>query len=225
VIIIIIIIILLIFIFISMKLTAVLKSLVWNLWSAFTWYFLGRKAESPFLRGNFGPVNHELDLGQLPISGQIPFDLHGMFVRTGPNPKYPPIGEYHWFEGDGMLHGVQLAPEGAYYHNRFVRTEKLKGEIKKGKAFYFGLGVMASNLLVIIFEHLRRRFGFETRMRGGLDDTRGNTAVEYFGGRLLALFEVALPIQVLLPCYRKEVSSHLTISSDSCADIGHGRPV
>jgi len=28
-------------------------------------------------------------------------------VRNGPNPQFP-RGRYHWFDGDGMLHGVHL---------------------------------------------------------------------------------------------------------------------
>jgi carotenoid cleavage dioxygenase-like enzyme len=43
----------------------------------------------------------------LPGRGTLPPDMDGMFVRNGPNPQFPPLGPYHWFVGDGMVHGVR----------------------------------------------------------------------------------------------------------------------
>lgn len=50
-----------------------------------------------FLSGNFAPVRDELDSSNLETTGKIPSDLKGMFVRVGPNPKFHPIAEYHWY--------------------------------------------------------------------------------------------------------------------------------
>jgi Retinal pigment epithelial membrane protein len=40
------------------------------------------------------------------VLGKLPPELDGMFVRNGPNPQFPPIKNYHVFEGDGMLLGA-----------------------------------------------------------------------------------------------------------------------
>ena len=44
----------------------------------------------------------------LKIIGELPSEISGMFVRNGPNPQFSPIGNYHWFDGDGMVHGIGL---------------------------------------------------------------------------------------------------------------------
>ena len=62
--------------------------------------------ELPFhLRGNYAPVTDERTEINLEVTGSIPPELRGVYMRNGPNPKsgYSP----HWFMGDGMLHGVR----------------------------------------------------------------------------------------------------------------------
>ena len=62
---------------------------------------------NPFLTNNFAPIKEEITAYDLKVIGELPPDLSGMFVRNGPNPQFNPMGEYHWFDGDGMLHGVR----------------------------------------------------------------------------------------------------------------------
>ena len=58
------------------------------------------------LSGNYAPVMDELTETNLEVTGAIPPELSGLYVRNTPNPK---TGESpHWFFGDGMLHGVRL---------------------------------------------------------------------------------------------------------------------
>lgn len=75
----------------------------------------------PFhLRGNFAPVPDELTVADLPVTGAIPPELRGVYLRNGPNPRSG--WSAHWFLGDGMLHGVRLADGRAqWYRNRYVR--------------------------------------------------------------------------------------------------------
>lgn len=54
---------------------------------------------SPYLEGNFAPVREEITIPDLTIIGELPPELNGMFVRNGPNPQFPPTGNYHWFDG------------------------------------------------------------------------------------------------------------------------------
>ncbi|MFJ8310156.1 MULTISPECIES: carotenoid oxygenase family protein [unclassified Streptomyces] len=73
------------------------------------------------LAGNFAPVAEELTTHELPVTGAIPPELSGWYVRNGPNPH--DAASAHWFFGDGMVHGVRLEGGRARsYRNRWVRT-------------------------------------------------------------------------------------------------------
>ena len=55
------------------------------------------------------PVDRELTEFDLKVTGQLPPELDGVYVRNGPNPVTPPNPEkYHWFAGTGMVHGLRL---------------------------------------------------------------------------------------------------------------------
>ncbi|HEU5302790.1 MAG TPA: carotenoid oxygenase family protein [Acidimicrobiia bacterium] len=78
---------------------------------------------NPYLAGNFAPVRDERDDDALDVTGAIPPELTGLLLRNGPNPILDPDpAAYHWFLGDGMLHGIELAAGNARYRNRWVRT-------------------------------------------------------------------------------------------------------
>ena len=67
------------------------------------------RPEHNYLEGNFGPVHEEVTAVDLPVTGTIPAELDGRFIRNGPNPIDRADPEkYHWFTGDGMVHGVRL---------------------------------------------------------------------------------------------------------------------
>ena len=62
-----------------------------------------------YLEGNFAPVLTESTVTSLDVTGSIPEDLIGRFVRNGPNPDAAANRtRYHWFVGRGMVHGVRL---------------------------------------------------------------------------------------------------------------------
>jgi carotenoid cleavage dioxygenase len=82
-------------------------------------------SELPFhLRGNYAPVREEVTAFDLHVTGHIPPELQGRYVRNGPNPRSG--ASPHWFMGDGMLHGVELrGGRASWYRNRYVRTRAL----------------------------------------------------------------------------------------------------
>jgi carotenoid cleavage dioxygenase len=98
-----------------------------------------KPAKNTFLEENFAPVFEEVTARSLEVIGEIPKDLRGLFVRNGPNPKFANPESYHWFDGDGMLHGVHLEGGKASYRNRWVRTEGFLAEEKAKKKLYSGL--------------------------------------------------------------------------------------
>jgi len=112
------------------------------------------------------PVDREVESDDLPVTGQIPHELSGSYVRNGPNPRG---ASGHWFLGDGMLHGLRLTNGRVRrYANRWVRTTT--------------------------FETGRRVVGDDGRvdLRAGT----ANTSVVEHAGRLFALVESAFPCEV-----------------------------
>jgi carotenoid cleavage dioxygenase-like enzyme len=92
------------------------------------------------LQGPFAPVIEETDAADLPIEGELPRELDGVYLRNGPNPRFTPIGSYVYpLDGDGMVHGVWLSHGRARYANRFVQTDALREEEKIGRALWGGL--------------------------------------------------------------------------------------
>ncbi|MCU1387569.1 MAG: apocarotenoid5,15-oxygenase [Ilumatobacteraceae bacterium] len=86
----------------------------------------------------------EYDAADLEVTGTIPADLAGVYLRNTENPVHESIGRYHPFDGDGMLHAMSFVPgDGnvgrATYRNRFVRTEGLLAENEAGHALWAGL--------------------------------------------------------------------------------------
>lgn len=81
-------------------------------------------SDNQYLSGNFAPVAREETAFDLEVVGTIPDFLDGRYVRNGPNPIGPvDPAAYHWFLGDGMVHGVRLRGGRAeWYRNRWIRS-------------------------------------------------------------------------------------------------------
>ncbi|MBV9318340.1 MAG: carotenoid oxygenase family protein [Mycobacterium sp.] len=79
---------------------------------------------NPYLEGFLAPVAAEVTATDLPVTGHIPQHLDGRYLRNGPNPaEEVDPATYHWFSGDGMVHGVALRDGKArWYRNRWVRS-------------------------------------------------------------------------------------------------------
>jgi carotenoid cleavage dioxygenase len=109
--------------------------------------------ENAYLSGNFAPVREELTAFDLPITGAIPRELRGRLLRIGPNPVEPPDPAlYHWFGGNGMVHGLRLRDGRAlWYRNRFVRDDQVtaaKGWPRTpGPRHGMGVGVANTNVI------------------------------------------------------------------------------
>jgi carotenoid cleavage dioxygenase len=141
------------------------------------------RVTSPFLEGNFAPVREEVTAEDLPVIGELPEGLEGMFVRNGPNPQFDVIKNYHWFGGDGMLHGVRIKDGRVSYRNRYVQTEAYKREKAAGRALWgSGLGEPEFD-----------------NPNGPSRGNTGNTALVWHDGRLFALWEAGDPHHIKLP--------------------------
>lgn len=88
-----------------------------------------RERAHPFLTGIHAPIHDERTITDLAVTGTIPPELNGRYVRNGPNPFRPDPRGHHWFIGDGMVHGVRLKDGKAeWYRNRYIRTTILEAE-------------------------------------------------------------------------------------------------
>src|ERR1700722_20370475 len=128
---------------------------------------------------NQPPIPMECDAPFLKVVGELPRELNGTLYRNGPNPQFEAQGA-HWFVGDGMLHAFHLENGRASYRNRWVRTPKWQAEHDAGRALFGGFGrklpdAPATNI-----------------PDGGV----ANTNIIFHGGRLLALEEAHLPMEI-----------------------------
>jgi carotenoid cleavage dioxygenase-like enzyme len=121
----------------------------------------------PFhLKDNFAPVFEESTAVDLEVTGNIPPELCGRYFRNGPNPQTG--WSAHWFLGNGMIHGVELENGKAnWYRNRYVRTNLFDD-------------ADADPLAAI----------------GDIRMSAANTHVIRHAGKLLALEEIDLPVEV-----------------------------
>ncbi len=123
-----------------------------------------------YLDGNFAPVQTEITHTDLEVTGSVPIELTGRYLRTGPNPLAADPGSYHWFSGDGMIHGVDLRDGTAtWYRNRWVRSPEVAQHLGDADV---------------------------PRDEGGWYPGSGNTNVFHHAGRVFAVTEGSLPYQI-----------------------------
>lgn len=143
----------------------------------------GAQRTAWWLSGNFAPVDKEVVSFDLPVSGALPPELTGVFMRNGPNPAREPSA--HWFLGDGMIHGVRIEGGRArWYRNRYVKTPLVERGLSTRDPSVFG-DKRASTGNTNIVRHAGRIFALEEahfpyEITGDLE-TRG---CEDFGGEL-----------------------------------------
>ncbi|MFB2923537.1 carotenoid oxygenase family protein [Aerosakkonema funiforme] len=136
-----------------------------------------------YLTDNFAPIKEEISVENLAIIGELPWHLSGMFLRNGPNPQFPPVGAYHWFDGDGMLHGVRIVNGKASYRNRYIRTDGFVLEETQKQAIWPGL---------LNLPRFDAPYGLMMK-------NPANMSCAWHAGKLLTLWEVGAPHLMSLP--------------------------
>ncbi|WP_375407006.1 carotenoid oxygenase family protein [uncultured Amnibacterium sp.] len=100
--------------------------------------------------GAYDPVQTETTETRLRVTGAIPEWLDGRYVRNGPNP----IGAvdpatFHYFMGDGMVHGVRLRGGRAeWYRNRWVRSRDAAKALGEPMPSSSGVSVAANTTVI-----------------------------------------------------------------------------
>ncbi len=94
---------------------------------------------SPFLEKAHAPIFEEKVITDLPVEGEVPRDLNGVYLRNGPNQQVKPIKNYHWFDGDGMIHAAHFDRGKVTYRNRWIRTDAFEAERAAQAAKYYSV--------------------------------------------------------------------------------------
>ena len=132
--------------------------------------------QHPYLNGAWRPNTREYTATGLRVIGSVPRDLNGLFVRNTENPLLEPIGRYHPFDGDGMLHCMHFEQGSVTYRNRFVQTAGLQAELAAGQALWAGIA-----------ENPKRSLRPGWGAQGSLKDS-SSTDVVLHNGKLISTF-------------------------------------
>ena len=123
-----------------------------------------------YLVGVHKPMQAELTLDHLTVSGSIPTGLNGRYLKIGANPVRTDAAGHHWFLGDGMVHGIAIQ-DGVvrWYRNRWIQSRSAAAALGRAPA---------------------------PGPRRGLNDTV-NTNVANIGGRAFAVVEAgSYPVEL-----------------------------
>ena len=167
-----------------------------------------------YLSGVYAPVDEEnFNLPAEVLSGAVPSDVRGLFLRIGPNPKAEHNNKrYHWFDGDGMIHSLRIRGNGKYdesadgdgdghegaevvYSNQWVRTPRFKLEEENGMGLFVRIGEikgLVGLIKILVVQPLISRL-FTTRK---VESGTANTAMVLYDSKIYACHEGSLPFQV-----------------------------
>jgi carotenoid cleavage dioxygenase-like enzyme len=133
----------------------------------------------PYLTGPWTPLHEEVDVAELRvIEGAIPEDIDGIYLRNTENQVHQPLGRHHPFDGDAMIHQVNISGGKASYRNRFVRTHCFEAEQIAGQSLWGGLMDPAGT---------SKRPGFGAH--GGLKDTGSTDIIVHAGTAYATLYQ------------------------------------
>jgi carotenoid cleavage dioxygenase len=153
--------------------------------------------DSLYSHPGFAPVRTELRHAPVHITGTLPDDLEGVYLRNGTNVQFDEVRtRAHCFNGAGMLHQVQIAGGTATYSNTYIRTPRFEYERLAGREVFPSYADMSSSGMAGL-ERLRllarkQAAGLVPRW-SGLEANPASTSVQYHHGALYCLQGSGLP--------------------------------
>lgn len=152
----------------------------------------------PYGHPGFDPVHQELRGIPLAIEGELPSELDGVFLRNGTNALFPPRRR-HMFDGEAMVHMVELRNGEARYSNTVVRTPRTSYVEQAGRNPFIGIADLTSGgktaLMGLMLERLKVRLGLLPRF-SPIEAGNNGTAVLHHDDQLYCLQETALPFRL-----------------------------
>ncbi|MEI9932503.1 MAG: carotenoid oxygenase family protein [Rhizomicrobium sp.] len=138
-----------------------------------------KPSNHPYLNGAWTPLMEEVNAFDLDvIEGAIPRDIDGIYLRNTENQVHQPLGRYHPFDGDGMIHQISFRDGRANYRNRFVRTRCFQAEQEANESLWGGLADPPA---------LSKRPGFGAH--GSLKDNASTDIVVHNGRALATMYQ------------------------------------
>jgi carotenoid cleavage dioxygenase len=133
----------------------------------------------PYLNGAWTPLLEEVNAEDLEVTeGAIPTDIDGVYLRNTENQIHQPLGRFHPFDGDGMIHQISFQGGRASYRNRFVRGRCFEAEQEARGSLWGGLADPVE---------LAKRPGFGAH--GSLKDSSSTDVVVHAGMALSTFYQ------------------------------------
>jgi carotenoid cleavage dioxygenase len=139
----------------------------------------------------YKPVRRELKHAPVVVTGSLPADLEGVYLRNGTNVQFEQSHiRSHAFCGAGMIHQIEIKDGMATYSNFYVRTPRFEIERKIGREIFIDFTDIAGGGPQAIekIKHVN-----EKKKRGLIPNlsqyelTTGSTSVRYHSGRIYCL--------------------------------------
>jgi carotenoid cleavage dioxygenase len=151
-----------------------------------------RNRRSPYDVSGYLPVRQELTHSPVRITGELPADLEGVYLRNGTNYQFDPGPAVpHAFTGASMIHQIQIADGRATYSNAYIRNPRFEAEDAAGRDLYPSFSDTVSGPI-----GLQRMVLADKKMGMGLipnlttlERTTSATSIRYLQGRLYCLQE------------------------------------
>jgi carotenoid cleavage dioxygenase-like enzyme len=153
----------------------------------------GHNASSIYNFVGYKPVKTELSHVPVRVSGKIPADLQGVYLRNGANTQFDVTHvKIHAFVGAGMLHQIQIRNGAATYSNTYIRTPRFLAEEAQGREIYSGITDVTGGGKISLEKLARiekkKEMGLVPNL-GNLEASPGSTSVQYHAGRIFCLQE------------------------------------
>ena len=146
-----------------------------------------------YLKDKFVPVTDEKTI-QLKHDNMLFNKIQNSFFgQIGSNPKHYGDEDYHWFDGDGMIHGIFFNNSLITYQNKWIQTKRLEIESKWKKKMYLYFGELKGlrGLYQILKFSFMELLGFLPQAKG-----TANTAMLKWKKRVFALHEGDMPYEL-----------------------------
>lgn len=157
-----------------------------------------------YLRDKFVPVNEEKTIEVEHDNILFNKIQDSFFAQIGSNPKHYGNEDYHWFDGDGMIHGLFFNNSLITYQNKWIQTKRLEIESKWKRKMYLYFGELKG--MNGIYQILKFSF---MELLGFLPQAKGtaNTAMLNWKKRVFALHEGDMPYELNIDYNKCNIST------------------
>ncbi len=165
-----------------------------------------------YLKDKFEPVYEEKTVQLNHKNKKFNALSNSFFAQIGSNPKYTEDEDYHWFDGDGMIHGVFFNDSLITYQNKWIQTTRFQVEKKWKRKMYLYFGELKGmkGLYQIFKYSLMELFGFIPQAKG-----TANTALLNWKQRIFALHEGDMPYELDIDYEKFNISTKKRINFNS----------